>query len=74
MLCAARLRLSSTVSSTRASSLYCDLEQVVGLWDATHVMWADTLRIDADGRFTRGNGFAGKGSYLRLIDFCITQL
>ncbi|KAJ1494808.1 pyridoxal phosphate-dependent transferase [Baffinella frigidus] len=33
--------------------------EVVGLWDATHVMWSDTLRIDDDGRFTRGNGFAG---------------
>lgn len=33
--------------------------QVVGVWDATHFMWSDTLRIDDDGRFQRGNGFAG---------------
>jgi len=35
------------------------LFNVVGEWDAQHFGWHDTLSIDANGRFARGNGDEG---------------
>lgn len=32
---------------------------VVGDWEASHFNWKDSLTIDADGRFARGNGEQG---------------
>ncbi|EKX33302.1 hypothetical protein GUITHDRAFT_98377 [Guillardia theta CCMP2712] len=32
---------------------------VVGEWDATHFNWRDTITIDTNGRFARGNGEQG---------------
>jgi len=33
--------------------------EVVGSWEASHFNWKDSLTIDADGRFARGNGEQG---------------
>ena len=40
---------------------------VVGEWEASHFNWKDSLTIDADGRFARGNGDQVRGMSL-LVD------
>mmetsp|Transcript_53378 Transcript_53378/g.141500 ORF Transcript_53378/g.141500 Transcript_53378/m.141500 type:complete len:455 (-) Transcript_53378:174-1538(-) len=40
-------------------SRHPQLLNVVGCWEATHFAWKDTLTIEANGRFARGNGDEG---------------
>ena len=42
-----------------ASQMEQHCASVVGSWDAEHCTWRDSLSIDANGRFARGNGDQG---------------